>query len=157
MVFTYFILISSPKLYPFFLHFILNITWKLSSHKCHTFSKCFCLPSYLETYIQNSRFRLNISPWKIQISLWWRRLTMHPCVFMQLFIFLHHNLSLQFTSVAQSCPTLCDPMDCNTPGLNVHHKLPELAQTHVHWFSDAIQPSHSLSSSSPPAFNLTQH
>ena len=58
-----------------------------------------------------------------------------------------------FPSVAQSCPTLCDPMDCSTPGFPVHHHLPELAQTHVHWVSDAIQPSHPLPSPSPPAFN----
>ena len=51
-------------------------------------------------------------------------------------------LPLQFSSVAQSCPTLCDPMDCSTPGLPVHHQLPELTQTHVHWVGDAIQPSH---------------
>ena len=57
-------------------------------------------------------------------------------------------------SVAQSYPTLCDPMDCSTPGLPVHHQLPELAQTHVHWVSDAIQPSHPLPSPSLPAFNL---
>ena len=56
----------------------------------------------------------------------------------------------QFSSVAQSCPTLCDPMDCSTPGFPVHHQLPELAQTHVHRVSDAIQPSHPLSSPSPP-------
>ena len=53
--------------------------------------------------------------------------------------------SIQFSSVAQSCLTLCDPMDCSTPGLPVHHQLPELTQTHVHWVSDAIQPSHPLS------------
>ena len=64
---------------------------------------------------------------------------------------------VQFSSVIQSCPTLCDPMDCSTPGLPVHHQLPELAQTHVHWISDAIQPSHPLSSPSPPTFNLSQH
>ena len=52
----------------------------------------------------------------------------------------------QFSSVAQSHPTLCDPMDCSTPGLPVHHRLPEFTQTHVHWVSDAIQPSHLLSS-----------
>ena len=63
----------------------------------------------------------------------------------------------QFSSVAQSCPTLCDPMDCSTPGFPVHHQLLELTQTHVHWVSDAIQPSHPLSSPSPPAFNLSQH
>ena len=63
----------------------------------------------------------------------------------------------QFSSVAQSCSTLCDPMNCSTPGLPVHHQLPEFTQIHVHWVSDAIQPSHPLSSSSPPALNLSQH
>ena len=58
----------------------------------------------------------------------------------------------QFTSVAQSCPTLCNPMDSSTPGLLIHHQLPEFTQTHVHGVSDAIQPSHPLSSPSPPAF-----
>ena len=60
-------------------------------------------------------------------------------------------------SVTQLCPTLCDPMDCSTPGFPVHHQLPELAQTHVHRVGDAIQTSCPLSSSSPPAFNLSQH
>ena len=64
--------------------------------------------------------------------------------------------SVQFSSVAQSCLTLCNPMECSTPGLPVHHQLPELTQTHVHWVDDAIQPSHPLSSPSP-AFNLYQH
>ena len=62
-----------------------------------------------------------------------------------------------FSSVAQSCPTLCDPMNHSTPGLPVHHQLPEPTKTHVHWVSDAIQPSHPLSSPSPPALNLSQH
>ena len=66
------------------------------------------------------------------------------------------TLSWKFSSVAQSCHTLCDPMDCSTPGFPVHHQLPELAQTHVHQVSDAIQPSHSQSSPSPPALNLFQ-
>ena len=65
--------------------------------------------------------------------------------------------SVQFSSVTQSCPTLCDPMNCSTPGLPVHHQLPEFTQTHVHQVSDAIQPSHPLSSPSPPAPNLSQH
>ena len=65
--------------------------------------------------------------------------------------------SVQFSSVAQSCLTLCDPVACNTPGFPVHHQLPELAQTHVHRLGDAIQPSHPLSPPSPPAFNLSQH
>ena len=60
-------------------------------------------------------------------------------------------------SIAQSCPTLCDPMDCSMPGLPVHHQLPELTQTHVHRVSDAIQPSHLLSSTSPTTFSLSQH
>ena len=63
----------------------------------------------------------------------------------------------QFSSVAQSCPALCDPMDCSTPGLPVHHQLLEFTQTHVHWGGDAMQPSHPLSCPSPPALNLSQH
>ena len=63
----------------------------------------------------------------------------------------------QFSSVAQSYPTLCDPMDCSTPVLPVYYQVLDLAQTHVHWVGDAIQPSHPLSSPSPPAFNLSQH
>ena len=62
----------------------------------------------------------------------------------------------QFNSVAQSCPTLCDPMDYSKLGFLVHHQLPEPTQTHVHWVGDAIQPSHPLSSPSPSAFNLSQ-
>ena len=64
---------------------------------------------------------------------------------------------IQFSSATQSCPTLCDPMDCSTPVLPVHHKLQELTQTHAHRVSDAIQPSHPLLSPSPPTFNLSQH
>ena len=66
-------------------------------------------------------------------------------------------VTVQFSSVAQSCLTLFDPMDCNMPGFPVHHQLPEPAQTHVRLVSDAIQPSHPLLSPSPPAFNLPQH
>ena len=69
---------------------------------------------------------------------------------------LAENLICQFSSVAQSCPNLCNPMDCSTPGLPVRHQLPEFIQTHVHWVGDAIQPSHPLLSPSP-AFNLSQH
>ena len=63
----------------------------------------------------------------------------------------------QFSSVTQLCPTLCNPMDCSMPGFPVHHQFPELAQTHVHQVGDAIQPSHPLSTPSPPALNLSQH
>ena len=65
--------------------------------------------------------------------------------------------SVQFSSVAQSCPTRCDPMNRSMPGLPVHHQLPEFTQTHVHWVGDAVQPSHPLSSPSPPALNPSQH
>ena len=64
---------------------------------------------------------------------------------------------IQFSSVVQSCSTLCDPMNHSTPGLPVHHQLLEFTQTHVHQVSDAIQPSHPLCSPSPPALNLSQH
>ena len=63
----------------------------------------------------------------------------------------------QFSSVTQSCLTLCDPMDCNMPVFPVHHQLQELTQIYVHPVGDAIQPSHPLPSSSPPTFNLSQH
>ena len=65
--------------------------------------------------------------------------------------------SVQFSLVTQSCLTLCDPMNCSTPGLPVHHQLPEFTQTHVHRVGDAIQPSHPLTPPSPRAFSLSQH
>ena len=68
-----------------------------------------------------------------------------------------NQLSVQFSSVAQWCPALCNPMNCSTPGLPVHHHLPEFTQTNVHCVRDAIQPSHPLSSPSPPALNPSQH
>ena len=71
--------------------------------------------------------------------------------------FLKYHVRFSFSSVAQLCLTLCDPMNHSTPGLPVHHQLPESTQTHVHWVDDAIQPSHPLSSPSPPALNLSQH
>ena len=77
-----------------------------------------------------------------------------PSSFFSLF---GHAGWLQFSSVVQSCPTLCDPVDCSTPGFPVHQQLPEFTQTHVHWVGDAIQPSHPLLSPSPPALNLPQH
>ena len=69
--------------------------------------------------------------------------------------FLKCLISVQLDT--QSCPTLCDPMDCSTPGFPVHHQLPKPTQIHVHRIGDAIQPSHPLSTPSPPAFNLSQH
>ena len=80
-------------------------------------------------------------------------------VYLQIILYhlTHHIMtSIQFSSVAQSCPTLCNPMNHSTPGLPVHHRLPEFTQTHVHPVGDAIQPSHPLSSPSP-APNPSQH
>ena len=67
------------------------------------------------------------------------------------------SIQRQFSSVAQSCLTLCDPVECSMSGFPVDHQLPELTQTHDNWVGDAIQPSHPLLSPSPPAFNLSQH
>ena len=82
-------------------------------------------------------------------------------MFCTFFFFLHQRKAIisrvGFSSVAQSCPTLYNPMDCSTPGFPAHHHLLELPQTHVHWIGDANQPPHFLSSPSPPAFNLSQH
>ena len=66
-------------------------------------------------------------------------------------------MTSQFSSVTQSCLILCDPMNCSMPGFPVHHQLQELTQTHVYRVGDAIQPSHPLSSPSPPSLNLSQH
>ena len=66
-------------------------------------------------------------------------------------------LQILFSSVTHLCPTVCNPRNCGMPGFPVHHQLLEFTQTHVHWVGDAIQPSHPLSSPSPPAFNLSQH
>jgi len=75
----------------------------------------------------------------------------------QMLIEFCQESSVQFSSVAQSCLTLCDPMNCSMPGLPDHHQLPEFTQTHIHWVSDAIQPSHPLLFPSPPAPNPSQH
>ena len=66
-------------------------------------------------------------------------------------------MQVQFSSLAQSCPTLCNPMNRKMPGFPIHHQLPESTKTHVHWVSDVIQPSHPPSSPSPPALNHSQH
>ena len=94
----------------------------------------------------------------------WVPVTPHPCQYLVVSVFQIVVIliavvipSLHFTLVAQCCPTLCDPMNCSTPGLPVHHHLPEFTQTHVHQVGDATQPSHPLSSPSPPAPNPSQH
>ena len=84
-------------------------------------------------------------------------LLMTPIPYMDHSLVMVKGHSLHFSSFTQSCPTLCDPTKCSTPGFPVHHQLPEFTQTHVHRVSDAIQPSHPLSSPSPPAPNPSQH
>ena len=85
-----------------------------------------------------------------------KKMNMKPWKYL-LFNLLAYSFSVQFSAIAQSCLTLCDSMDCSTPGLPVHHQLLGFTPTHVHWVGDAIQPSHPLSSPSPPAFNHSQH
>ena len=100
-----------------------------------------------------------ISPYMAGFSLY--SILWHVILILCHFTFWPHRMACGILvpchccSVAQSCPTLCDPMNCSMPGLPVHHQLPELAQTHVHRVGDAIQPSHPLSPPSPPALNLS--
>ena len=100
--------------------------------------------SYKLTYLDRKKLNFEMINQQILFYVW-------------SFGVVFNTFSHQSVSVTQLCPTLCDPMDCSTPGFPVHHQLPELAQTHVHWVSDAIQPFHPLSSPSSPAFNLSQH
>ena len=86
------------------------------------------------------------------------KITYNGLQFQTQYLDMSHSFHrVQFSSITQSCLTLCNPMDCSTPSLPVHHQLPEFTQTHVYQASDAIQPSHLLSSPFPPAFNLSQH
>ena len=113
----------------------------------HVYQKC-------ELHIINSINMFWINSWKTfcwSLSFWQGWPSSYSIV-LALWI-----QSVQFSSVAQSCLTLCDPMNRSTPGLSVHHQLPEFTQTHVHRVGDAIQPSHPLLSPSPPAPNLSQH
>ena len=87
----------------------------------------------------------------------WRKLEKGPENIIEIIKELQQGFHISSVQSLKLCLTLCDPMDCSTPGLPVRHHLPELVQTHVHWVGDAIQPSHPLSSPSPPAFNLSQH
>ena len=97
---------------------------------------------------------------KLQNHIWGSNnleLLLNQLLKMSLQTIILSYFNFQFSSVTQPCPTLCIPMDCSTPGFPVHHQLPELAPTHVHWDGDAILPSHPLSSPCPPAFNLSQN
>ena len=129
-----------------------DVIWNLI---CLLFQVAILLPQF--HVLKHSSFPL----WSEMASL---SLNLH----IYLFIYLDHSMgyislvclftySVQFSSVAQSCPTLCDPIDRSTPGLPVHHQPLEFTETHVHQVSDAIQPSHPLLSPSPPAPNPSQH
>ena len=132
----------------------------------------FCSFSWLSNIPSHIHTTSSLS--KMTIS-YWRHVDIHQCVSLDWFLFFLGPrkglegcevffpwrrvdvVSVQFSSVAQSCPTLCDPIYYSTPGLPVIHYLSEFAQTYVLWLSDAIQPFQPLLSPSPPAFNLSQH
>ena len=110
--------------------------------------------AHLTSHSRMSGSRSVITP--LWLSESWRSFLYRSSVY-SCHLFLISYASVQFSSVAQLCPTLCNPMNHSTPGLPVHHQLPEFTQTHVHWVADAIQPSHPLSSPSPPAPNPSEH
>ena len=106
-------------------------------------------------FSRKKRFSPNFS-WTVMLFLVeWCWTHLFPYLATKYYFFF--KCPVQFSSVAQSCPNLCNPMDCSTPGLPIHHKLPEFTQTHAHRVSDAIQPSHPLSSPSLPALNPSQY
>ena len=109
------------------------------------------------------RVRLNTEISSLCRTISWYNYFLFLCIMHSTHYHLHYYATvhltpvfIQFTSVTQSCPTLCNPIDCSMPGLPVHHQLKQFTQTQVHWVSDAIQPSHPLLATSP-AFNLSQH
>ena len=115
-----------------------NISWDactLPSHYCSYTGQC----DWLLISATGQKGYMSLSGWPLKSPTWFSMGISWEC------------LCIQFSSVAQLCPTLCDPMNRSTPGLPVHHQLPEFTQTLVHRVGDAIQPSHPLSSPSPPA------
>ena len=106
----------------------------------------------LAKYCISNIHSISCSSWKLVIFFFRTSFS-----FFSLVSGMHDLCYPQFSLVIQPCPTLCNPMDCSTPGLPVHQQLPEFAQTRVHRVGDAIQPSHPLSSPSPPVLNLSQH
>ena len=131
-----------------------HVLWSVlpSSHLilCHPLFLLPPIPPSIKVFSNESTLRLR---W----PKYWSGFSCPPPRSNCLCLFKHYFKSLQFSSVAQSCPTLCDPMNRSAPGLPVHHQLLELTPTHVHRVRDAIQPSHPLLSPSPPAPNPSQH
>ena len=128
-----------------YLNSIFYIIWLLLQYKNFFFKECRC-------------YGVPMLSFKCQdFCLWGSALVLTPVPACSSYATELAHQSIQFGLVTQCCPPLCVPMDCSTPGFPVHHQFPELTQTHVHWVGDAIQPSHPLSSPSPPAFNLSQH
>ena len=139
-----------------------------------SYSKCSPIDFFFSLHFLLSSFRSILSYLLIIQYIFWFWLELITVIFMAFIVFeyslilildlkfsrCHTNGCIhivQFSSAAQSYPILCDPMNCSTPGLPVHHQLPEFTQTYVHWVHAAIQPSHPWSSPSPPAPNPSQH
>ena len=136
--------------------------WKASEYYCElgrSFYHC-----------DNSVVVAQKQPWtkctQMRVEVFWKSFIMDTDFWISYNIYMSWNIILfsiflnhlkMFSSVTQVCPTLCNPMGCSTPGFPVYQQLPELTQTHVHRVGDAIQPSHPLSSPSPPIFNLAHH
>ena len=125
------------------------------------FNKTFKENSFVYAFLSTSTFKPIGQNVKISILSFLFRMIeifcLHPNILNIYFPKCSKILVIQFRSVAQSCPTLCDPKNRSTPGLPVHHQLPEPTQTHVHCVGDNIQSSHPLLSPSPPALNFSQH
>ena len=140
----------------YFPHSLLhNVDYSSLDHTVNL--RFFFMNSSNSLYLLTPYFWFTPSP----LPLWF---VFYVCEFVSVWVQIHlqhfffrFHISVQFSSVAQSCPILCDPMNRSAPGLPVHHQLPEFTQTHVHRVSDAIQPSHPLSSPSPSAPNPSQH
>ena len=134
---------------------------KRRAHNCHTKFQAHCfLSSGCFNSVSRASSTLRIRKGSKSSELEdFHKLPTDSCRVWDQVVFGHgvSRGSVQFSSVAQSCPTLYDAMNCSLPGLPVHHQLPEFTQTHVHRVGDTIQPSHPLSSPSPPAPNPSQH
>ena len=127
---------------------------------CLVFGKViFCLPviESISNIWRRSTKVINLKLSQHYQLLTFKKIYITEVQFIYNVLLLYYSDSVQFSSDAQSCPTLCNPMNRSTPGLPVSHQLPEFTQTHVHQVSDAIQSSHPLSSPSPPAPNPSQH